>query len=345
VAAALRLLGTPVEVAGPTQPHQLRVGKGAAAADLFVVQKAHPRSVASQLERAATAARERTVVAVREAARPFPTSWKQVAGRLDALVREPRASWMELARDEVAGLLAVHDLLASARSQDLTGKDGRPIAEQDVRSWARERLGVRDWGAIAVLLGKATGTDAAGTAGDDSSSGAATSDRRPAPDLRAASEPILASDPRPSAPPPGSDSRAGAGGRTDGDDPRVARIFGPPTGTAAGIASRDSAPARPSSTALVRTGPLAAAPGGRTLDPATPPPSTSRRASTAPARDPVVAAIRRLRLASIDRIVREARAVDPELLLSTALERLRALASRLRWFGRSIVWWDEEDEP
>lgn len=69
-----------------------------------------------------------------------------------------------------------------------------------------------------------------------------------------------------------------------------------------------------------------------------------QRAGTAPARDPVVAAIRRLRLASVDRITREARAADPELLLATVLERLRALASRLRWFGRSIVWWDDEGE-
>jgi hypothetical protein len=59
--------------------------------------------------------------------------------------------------------------------------------------------------------------------------------------------------------------------------------------------------------------------------------------------DPVVAVIRRLRLASVDRILREARAVDPDLMLAAALERLRALASRLRWFGRSIVWWEEED--
>jgi hypothetical protein len=236
VAAALRLLGTPFEVAAVKEPHQLRTG-GETTADLFVVQRAHPRSVAAQLERASEAARTRPVVAVREAARPFPPGWRQVAGNLAGLTAQPRARWLELSRDEVANLLALHDLLAAARSQDLPGADGRPIAEADARAWAREHLGIREWSAIAALQ----------------------------------------------------------------------------RGPAGGAESR-------------------------------PPVPLARRAITAPARDPVVAAIRRLRLASVDRIVREARAVDPELLLSTALERLRALAARLRWFGRSIVWWDDEDE-
>ena len=172
---------------------------------------------------------------MREASRPFPPGWKQAAGNLAGLVSQPRARWLELSRDEVASLLALHDLLAAARSQDLPGASGRPIAEADC-------------------------------------------------------------------------ARVGAG------QPGGARL------------ERDRRAAR---------------------RPRRPGPSSRRRparANTAPARDPVVAAIRRLRLASVDRILREARAADPELLLSTALERLRALASRLRWFGRSIVWWDDEGD-
>jgi hypothetical protein len=256
VTAALRLLGAAVEVASARQPHQLRVGDGPSPIDLYVVQRAHPRSVAAQLERAAQAAATRPVVVLREAARPFPPSWRQVAAHLSALVSRSRARWLELGRDEVASLLAVHDLLASARSQDLAGVDGRPIPEDEVRNWARANLGLRDWRAIAALLG---GADAA-----------AIEDR---------DEPEL-----PPAPPIALVAAA----------PRQARPV-PPQGAAFSAA------------------------------------------------DPVVAAIRRLRLASIDRILREARAVDPDLMLSAALERLRGLASRLRWFGRSLVWWEEDD--
>jgi hypothetical protein len=61
-----------------------------------------------------------------------------------------------------------------------------------------------------------------------------------------------------------------------------------------------------------------------------------------PDNDPVFEVVRRLRLSSVDRIHREARRADPSLTLSATLERLRALSSRLRWFGRSIVVWEED---
>ncbi|HKE16846.1 MAG TPA: hypothetical protein VKB80_18355 [Kofleriaceae bacterium] len=289
VTAALRLLGAAVEVASARQPHQLRVGDGPAPVDLYVVQKAHPRSVAAQLERAAQAAATRPVVALREAARPFPPSWRQVAAHLEALVDRPRARWLELGHDEVASLLAVHDLLASARSQDLAGVDGRPIPESDVRSWAREQLGIRGWRAIAALL----------------EPGAADEDREPGPP-RAAPIALVPALPRDA--------------RKAGED-------------------RGEPPPRPAPIALVPALPRDARKAAGPTHPADHP----APGGVLSAADPVVAAIRRLRLASIDRILREARAVDPELMLSSALDRLRALASRLRWFGRSLVWWEEDD--
>ena len=305
VAAALRLIGARVEVAGARHAHQLRVGDGPAPVDLYVVQKAHPRSVASQLDRARQAAEARPVVALREAARPFPPSWKQVAGHLAGLVAHPRARWLELGRDEVAHLLAVHDLLASARSQDLAGPDGRPIAEEDVRAWAREALGIREWGAIAALLeaaeqAAADATERAAAAAADKAAAYAVA--------RAAAEKT-------------------ADQAADGA-PRAAPADRAEPAERAEPASRPAGAARRAPSAPVVAAPRAA------------PPSPQPAFMLA---DPVVAAIRRLRLASIDRILREARAVDPDLMLAAALERLRALASRLRWFGRSIVWWEEED--
>ena len=313
VAAALRLIGARVEVAGARHAHQLRVGDGPGPVDLYVVQKSHPRSVAAQLDRARQAAEARPVVALREAARPFPPSWKQVAGHLDALVAQPLARWLELGREEVAQLLAVHDLLASARSQDLAGVDGRPIAEEDVRAWAREALGIGGWAAIAALL------DAAERAASDAAERAAATAAEKAAAFAIARAAAAAAE---RVADRGADRADAAGDRSHVASHR-------PADTAA-THEPHAEPVRPAPRAP--SAPIAARPASS----AEPQPALSLA-------DPVVAAIRRLRLASIDRILREARAVDPDLMLAAALERLRALASRLRWFGRLIVWWEEED--
>ena len=256
IAAALALFGTSVEIGTPRDAHQLRAGEGDGSADLFVVQKSHPRSVVVQLERAREAASRRRVVAVREAARPFPPTWKQVTSSLDRLVRTKNAIWLELALYEVSRLLALHDLLAAARSQDLAGKDGSPISEPVVRQWARGELGVTGWTVVTALVG-------AGEANGEA----------PVP----VPVPHWASDDPPPTPPPQRRLRS---------EPRRSDTV---------------------------------------LDPG----------------DPVATAVGRLRLASVERILREARIADPSLSLATAFERLRALEPRLMWFGRSIVWWEE----
>jgi hypothetical protein len=256
VAAAVGLLDEVFQVGTPRDPHQLRAGEGERAADLFVVQKAHPRSVAAQLERARDAASRRRVVVVREASRPFPPTWKQVTASLDKLLRTQNAIWLELALYEVSRLLALHDLLAAARSQDLAGKDGSPIAEPIVRAWARKELGVAGWTVVTALLGSSE-SDSEGPV--------------PVPVPHWASE-----------------------------DPVVTPV--PPR--------RLRSEPRRSDTML---------------DPS----------------DPVAAAVSRLRLASVERILREARTDDPALSLGVTIERLRALEPRLMWFGRSIVWWED----
>ncbi len=270
VAAALGLMDTYFKVAGPKEAHHLRTGDGHEypTTDLFVVQKAHPRSVTSQLERARETAGRRRVVAVREAAHPFPPTWERVGASLDQLVRTPSAVWLELARYEVSRLIALHDLLAAARSQDLAGRDGNPIAEPVVRAWARAELGVAGWTLITALLGR----------GDDEERGAAVP------------EPV----PHPHFP-------------MDDSPPRPRRTPVPTRRSAARVAAAEP---RRSDTVV---------------DP----------------NDPVAVAIARLRLASVDRVLREARIADPALTLGAAIERLRALEPRLMWFGRSIVWWED----
>lgn len=280
VAAALGLVDVPFRVGTPRDAFQLLAGEGPAAAELFVVQKSNPRSVAAQLDRAREAAARRRVVAVREAARPFPPTWHRVASGLDKLVRTPNAVWLELARYEVSRLIALHDLLAAARSQDLAGKDGSPIAEPQVREWAKKELGVAGWTVITALVGSGSEDDRV---------------------VAAVPEPV----PHPHYP----------------DEP-------PPA---------SSRPASPAPTPpVVPVEPLAPRGARR------PARSDSRRTDTMldPA-DPVAGAVARLRLASVDRILREARAAEPELTLAATIERLRALEPRLMWFGRSVVWWED----
>jgi hypothetical protein len=255
IAAVLGLIGTPVQIGTPRDAHQLRAGEGERATDLFVVQKSHPRSVAAHLERARDAASRRRVVAVREASRPFPPTWKQVISSHDKLVRTRNAIWLELALYEVSRLLALHDLLAAARSQDLAGKDGSPIGEPLVREWALGELGVTGWAVVTALVGA---------------------------------------------------------GQADGDAPVPVPV-----------------------------------PHWASDEPVTPPPqrphrSEPRRTDTMlDPNDPVATAVARLRLASVERILHEARAADPALSLAATIERLRALEPRLMWFGRSIVWWED----
>ncbi len=256
IAAALALMGVPVQIGTPRDAHQLRAGEGEAASDLFVVQKSHPRSVVTQLERAREAAGRRRVVAVREAARPFPPTWKQVLSSHDKLVRTRNAIWLELALYEVSRLLALHDLLAAARSQDLAGKDGSAIGEPVVREWARGELGVAGWTVVTALVG-AGHADAGAPVPVPVPHWASEEPVTPVPQRRR-----LRSEPR----------------RTD-----------------------------------------------TVLDPA----------------DPVATTVARLRLASVERILREARSADPGLSLAATIERLRALEPRLMWFGRSVVWWED----
>jgi hypothetical protein len=253
VASALGLLDVTVVVGGPRDAFQLRAG----VTELYVVQKSHPRSVLAHLDRAREAAEFRRVVAVREATRPFPPTWTRVVSGLGMLVAEPNATWIELTRDEIARLLAIHDLLAAARSQDLAGRDGIAIPERTVREWARGQLGVGSWAVIAALLYEP---------------------------VRGEPVPVKVADPwRPS-------------------DESAPRLVGP---------------GRPSARI-----------------------PRQQRPSPLPL-DAVSAAVARLRLASVERIMREARAEEPGLTLGLTIERLRALEPRLMWFGRSIVWWED----
>jgi hypothetical protein len=157
--------------------------------------------------------------------------------------------------DDVVRLLALAEILAAARSGDVTGPSGAAIPEARVRAFVAGGLGVDGWPVVAVVAA-----------------------------------------------------------------PRTARAVAP---------AAAPPPASPPS-----DGPAEAA--ATTAKPASPEP----RAEAAPsAAEPsvVLACLARLRVASLERLVREARRVDPRATHRTVLAQLASLTARVRWIGREIV--------
>jgi hypothetical protein len=222
------------------QPHDLRLGDERSGTDLYVIQQGNGRSAAASMQKAATAAQSRRVVALREASRPVPSSWAKCLDGLSLLQQSSHGQWVELSPNEVNDLLALSGLLASARSQDLSGRDGKPIPESEVHDWVKRRLEPRGWPAVASIL-TTTPRDASAA----SSAGAVT-------------------------PPPKTPAQVPLPMASDGSVPGI---------------------------------------------------------------------LRRLRLASVDRLVREARLITRDRTRAEVLTELRALGGDVRWFGRSIVQW------
>lgn len=151
LAAALGLLSIPVAPRVPREPQDLRIVAAGEPADLFVAQQNHPRSLSALFEKVARIAESRRVIVVREAARPIPPTWARALEELGNLRERPNACFLEIAPRELADLLALQGLLSAARSQDLAGRDGRPLPEALVQLWAQSSLEVDTWPSVQVL--------------------------------------------------------------------------------------------------------------------------------------------------------------------------------------------------
>jgi hypothetical protein len=153
VIAATGLAGTiKVERGRAKTPFDLRAHGPAGPVDILVVQQAHPRSVASALQRAATAASSTRTIALREQGWPFPPTWSRVGELLEAFTKQARARWLELGQPQVVELLALHDFMAAARSSDLSDERGAPLSEERAREWARQALRPESHPVIATLF-------------------------------------------------------------------------------------------------------------------------------------------------------------------------------------------------
>ncbi|MGE0324324.1 MAG: hypothetical protein AB7K71_15620 [Polyangiaceae bacterium] len=124
-------------------PRRLRV---------YALQQSHHRSVGAALQRLLDETQEGAVLALREWAQDFPPTWKAVNSAADAFRAAPGGSLHWVSPDEVCQLLALHDLLRSARSQDVTGLNGEPIPAQEILAWSRATLGWRDWEVMRNLM-------------------------------------------------------------------------------------------------------------------------------------------------------------------------------------------------
>jgi hypothetical protein len=126
-------------------------------ATVLIVQQQHPRSVAVCVRRAAELAQNEPVLCVRDRGLPFKPSWEACEEQRRALLGSAHGAWHDLAREDLVRLLAAHDFLAAARSQDLTAPDGSSISVETVRLWLVEHGPTTDEGVLAAVLATVEG--------------------------------------------------------------------------------------------------------------------------------------------------------------------------------------------
>lgn len=131
---------------------RLTLKRGDSTTSIAILAEGHPRSLGTALGKLATLAKETPVVALRERAHEVPPTWKDTLAKRRALLATGRARWLDLDTADSANLLALDELLQAARSGDVTNALGKPLPEEVVVSWVRERLQVSEWKVIQELL-------------------------------------------------------------------------------------------------------------------------------------------------------------------------------------------------
>lgn len=156
-AAAIRFVdGLRVASVRHTRPAQLVIERGADQVHVAVIARTHARSVAACMDGIARVAERDLVLVVRELAHAFPPTWKRSIERREALLKMQRVHWLDLARDELARLLALRALVADARSRDVADLEGRPLDEESVWRWIESKLDVPAWTSLQLLATLAT---------------------------------------------------------------------------------------------------------------------------------------------------------------------------------------------
>lgn len=180
--ATLKLAGITSKSAASRPKHDLVTKTKKQECWVYAMQHPHPRSVSAVLKEAASESQKRPTLVVREQAMAFPPTWKASLKHLDLLRQTKKGAWLPLDRGEVVDMLALHDFVTSARSQDLSADDGMPIAEAAVLEWIRSTLNLGEWPVVSAVRGDApTKSEASEPVAPDAPSGTATQVAEPKP--------------------------------------------------------------------------------------------------------------------------------------------------------------------
>jgi len=131
---------------------RLTLRTGQQRAHLAILAEGHPKSLGSALNKLTVLAKDTSVIAIRERARELPPTWKDTLARRRALLASGRARWVDLDPDDCANLLALDELLQSARSGDVTNSQGEALTEDVVVGWVASELDVSAWPIMKDLV-------------------------------------------------------------------------------------------------------------------------------------------------------------------------------------------------
>jgi hypothetical protein len=292
------------EAPAPETPSPARAAKSAKKAPakalaryVLIAQHPHPRSLAAALRMVKALSSAGPVLLVREGALAIPPTWKEVEQLLADITKIPGTAVMLIERADMARLLALADLMTAARSQDLSWGDGSSIPGNEALRWMQTRIDCSSWGPIRAVLEAPRATPV--------SAAQATHPLSPA------AAPLTA-------------------------PPALASLAAPPA-LAPSVSAAQAA--HPLSSAAITPTPPSAAPRAPAKRPNSSNSSQlnieSMKRSHTDARAVVRAVLERLRIASVERIVREVKAIDKAATRATVTLELRQMPVKV--FGDAIV--------
>lgn len=131
---------------------RLTLKTGQQRAHLAILAEGHPKSLGSALNKLTILAKDTSIIVIRERARELPPTWKDTLAKRRALLASGRARWVDLDPDDCANLLALDELLQSARSGDVTNSQGEALTEDVVVGWVASELDVSAWPIMKDLV-------------------------------------------------------------------------------------------------------------------------------------------------------------------------------------------------
>ncbi len=139
-------------------PSQFSVSAAGRDLHVVVLQQQNGNSLTTTLKKCEALAATHPTRILRESRLAIKPTWTACIAARRAFLAVPGASWIDLDHETTMRLLTLHDVLASARSRDLTDATGRPIEEERAIAWIRTQLMVSEpWSEILTrLLGSET---------------------------------------------------------------------------------------------------------------------------------------------------------------------------------------------